>query len=418
MVNRVLFLAFFLISVRVLAQPPLPVFKGAIAENRQLFYDQAVAQDIDRNLNKPLRGDTEEDWMAAFDVMSLLQFHNSFVDNKIDSVVKDPAGRTVSFLKSLLGLLNNNYPGYSEEVGAILKASTDKKLFTMAATYLLQQGSTADSLLVISETKKRLDAFNADDFWNVFLARLQHQSIGIRAFFDKHYLPGNVLVISLQRPNRNFPGLALIRDTAGNFLMENDSMPIAIPQLARSLSNMPGYISMGNTPVGVLRMAGFDTSRSYFIGPTTNVQLTLPFEFRASHYFKDSTLADSAFTKNRYSTLLPQGANSPLLYEAYYAGKAGRSEIIAHGTTVDPAYYSGRPYFPFPPTAGCLTTEEWWSPTTGRRMKSGQQQLADAISKAGGPNGYYIVLELNDEQRSVSPDEIIGYLPKIGRDKK
>ena len=94
---------------------------------------------------------------------------------------------------------------------------------------------------------------------------------------------------------------------------------------------------------------------------------------------------------------------------------AGRTEIIAHGTTVDPAYYKGKPYFPLTPTQGCLCTKEIWDESSGKLLESDQQKLADAVSKAGGPYGYTIVINLDDSQHNITMEEILPFLKLAGR---
>jgi hypothetical protein len=98
------------------------------------------------------------------------------------------------------------------------------------------------------------------------------------------------------------------------------------------------------------------------------------------------------------------------LFESLYAGMAGRTEIIAHGTTVNPEYYKAQPYFPISPTQGCLCTKEIWSAVDGKRMESDQQKLVDAVKKAGGADGYCIVIEIDDQQKPVSLKEILPFL--------
>jgi hypothetical protein len=96
--------------------------------------------------------------------------------------------------------------------------------------------------------------------------------------------------------------------------------------------------------------------------------------------------------------------------ETFFAGMAGRTEIIAHGSTVDPSYYKGTLYYPLTPTLGCLCTKEMWDGETGKRKQSDQQKLVDALQQAGGADGYYIVVELNDEQRAVELNDLLPYL--------
>ncbi|HSN61683.1 MAG TPA: hypothetical protein VLR49_12160, partial [Ferruginibacter sp.] len=148
-----------------------------------------------------------------------------------------------------------------------------------------------------------------------------------------------------------------------------------------------------------------------FIGPTVNVQLSMPFEKPAAHFYADSTLTDTTWDINQYRNLLPNELKDYYpLYQSYYAGKAGRTEIIIHGTTINPAYYTSQPYFPLTPTMGCLTSKEIWNEETGQRLESDQQKLINALIPAGGAQGYSIVININDEQK---PDLLYDIIPAI-----
>ncbi len=284
----------------------------------------------------------------------------------------------------------------------------------MSANYILPQSAAPDKLMM----KKAVDQKLRTDPGNTVLTELSEQ-ISTKhipppspsSFFSPSYLPGQVIVFSFQRQNRDFPGLAIVRDGNGNFIRNKDSSFFYVQQLARSEGNMPGYISMGNTPQGIFRMDGFDTSKLFFIGPTTNIQLTMPFENKASHFFRDSSMADSVWRIEDYAKMLPENfRNYRPMYGSWYAGKAGRTEIIAHGTTIDPDFYKGRSYYPYTPSAGCLVTKEFWNEATGMLQSSDQLLLTQAVSRAGGPKGYLIVIELNDLQRPVVLQDISNFL--------
>ena len=155
-------------------------------------------------------------------------------------------------------------------------------------------------------------------------------------------------------------------------------------------------------------MIGFGNSKSTFIGPTTNIQMVMPFE-------KSEDVPDSV-TQNfgsNYNSLLPDSWKKYFpFFEAYYAGLAGRTEIIAHGTTVNPNYYKAQPYYPLTPTAGCLCTKEIWDNIDGKRRESDQQKLVNTLKIVGGANGYCVVVEIDDLQKSVSLSDILPYLKK------
>ena len=158
-------------------------------------------------------------------------------------------------------------------------------------------------------------------------------------------------------------------------------------------------------------MFGFSVSESQFIGPTPNIQMAMPFEMSVRSFFADSSITDSVWTEDWYKKLLPSRfLNHFPVYGTYYAGAAGRTEIISHGTAVDPRYYLGKPYYPHTPSMGCLTTSEIWD-EKGRRTISNQQQLVNALLKAGGAHGYCIVLEIDDRPEPVTLKDVQRYLP-------
>jgi hypothetical protein len=149
-----------------------------------------------------------------------------------------------------------------------------------------------------------------------------------------------------------------------------------------------------------------------FIGPTPNIQLRLPFEAGVDAYFHHPVSpADTVWSRSLYEELLPESWRSrEPVYEAYYAGKAGRTEIIAHGTTIDPEFYRNLPCYPFTPSLGCLTTLELWSPLTGICGYSDQVELLNAYHSVGNGPGFFVLLELDDRKMPVTPGEVLPEL--------
>jgi len=70
-------------------------------------------------------------------------------------------------------------------------------------------------------------------------------------------------------------------------------------------------------------------------------------------------------------------------------------------------YYIKQPYYPLTPTQGCLTSKEVWDENTGIRTQSDQQLLINSMIKAGGADGYAIVINIDDEQRPVLLYDIV-----------
>ena len=389
----------------------IPFAKQTTKENRAKEYRDLIGN-INSNISLPLTDSTEENWQGAFEAMELLNYRTPFIDARIRTVFDSVEKRSTGFQRSLLEMAYPLYPkDFVPQIVSLAKQTKNSKLFAMCCEYLLLNNRQSEyKNLVLTRVKDSLLNPHADNlFFTVLQNKLTLRSTPkppVADLLSKVFLPNEMVLFSFQRSNRNFPGLVMVRGKDGAFIKTKDGKYFAVPQLARSCSNMPGYITNGNTPQGIFKIFGFTVSQSSFIGPTTNIQMVLPYE-------NSQDVADSVtrLLGDNYRFLLPgYWKNYYPVYEAYYAGKAGRTEIIAHGTTVNPAYYKKQLYYPLTPTQGCLSTKEMWSSTDGKRMESDQQKLVDAVKKAGGANGYCIVIEIDDQQKPVSIKDILPFL--------
>jgi hypothetical protein len=406
------------------AQSNTEFFKDAIKAKRDTFYNRTL-RSIQKTFLLPLDESTEENWQSTFYNINLLNYKSK----KVDEVVKNIATKIVlqsdDCKKAFLDLINNRYPkAYFTTVQKICNSTENAKLQAMCIHYLLgSRKTTADDDWIKGKFKTILTKNDS----STIISELEYEvestfrkmkQPGIFSFFDSSYLPNTTIVFSFQRKNRDYPGLAMIRKADGTFLKNSDGTYFAVGQLARSISNMPGYISNGNTPQGIFTMHGFDTSKNYFIGPSSNIQLSMPHEYNSITVNGD--IVDTSCTLEQYRNLLPKECRDYApLYGTFYAGKAGRTEIIAHGTTINPSYYSTCSYYPFTPTMGCLTSVEIWDSKTGYLQKSNQQKLTDALQKNGGAIGYLIVVEINHNSKEnnrynypVTLEDLNMYLPK------
>jgi len=418
-----LLFSFLLLSLLSVAQTDtVPAFKGAVKASRQKTYSNIVKNSIIKNLSVPLTDSTEENWEDAFYAMELINYNQPWVNDKIKMAFDSIEKKSVGFQRALMELVYTNYKNnFVASTAALLQKTENAKVFAMCAEYLFKYDAQPATLSKISllGSQKFLATSNKKNY--AIISSLLTRTIDIttkhtdfilkKELFAKNYLKGNVVVYSIQRKNRNYAGIVLIKDTSGNITKDEKGNIFFVSQLARSITNLPGYLTNGNTPQGFFRMYGFDVSKSAALGTTENIQLTMPFETSVQHFLKDSSITDTSWTADLYKKLFPSFAtNYYKLYEAYYASQAGRTEIIAHGTTVDPEYYKGQTYYPYTPTQGCLCTKEIWSDKDGKRLISDQQKLVDAVKKAGGADGYLIVIEIDDQQKPVNINEILPYL--------
>jgi len=123
-----------------------------------------------------------------------------------------------------------------------------------------------------------------------------------------------------------------------------------------------------------------------------------------THYFP---IVFNAPPERIYRSYFPDNwQNWNGLMEAYDAGRIGRSEIIAHGSTIDPEWFKDETYYPLSPTLGCLSGLELWNKQTGRIDRSDQLDLVNCFIETKGTKGYLMVINLDDKKMPVSREEV------------
>lgn len=379
----------------------------AKTEMRSQFYENLI-DTIQKNLMHPLNPETEADWQAAFWALELTGYRSPEVLMALKQGFTTFPERSVNFQRALLEAIYTLYPTeFQSEMTGVAQITRQPKIFAMAVCYL-----------------KRIDP--AKNFYSVWLRQnfpdwQIHPILHRLAQMDSATLPmpplqallahpiaaGKPTIYSLQRPNRDFPGLLVAKTSDGRFLRNEDGSLFHIPQLARSLSNLPGFLTNGNTPQGIFSFNGVLTSQSIFIGPSPTLQMVLPFEADPVQFFHHA-VSEEKWNPDLYRKLLPAGwQNFPPIFEAFFAGEAGRNEIIAHGTTVNTEFYRGTPFYPFTPSLGCLTALELWSPTDGRCLVSGQIQLLNQLRRYNIETGFLVVVNLTDKSEPVTLSEVL-----------
>lgn len=418
------FLFFILVtsSQKIWAQYDVPLYTPYTTESaRENLKERLIKNSITKNLLLSLTDSTEENWQDAFDAMEVMEYNTPFTRSKVHAAFDSAAKRSVLFQRALLEVGYTNYPAqFHLQTKELLSETLDPRIFAMCAEYLVQSknDSTLKRHILATLFEKFGDSVFINPVLNMLQNRLQTPRMGkeissrevLKGILNKNFLPNQIVMYSFQRKDRDYPGMVLLRNANGDFIKDSLGNIFHIPQLARSITNLPGYLRNGNTPQGIFKMYGFGVSMSSFIGPTANVQMGMPVELSLQKFFNDSTISDSIWTIDRYQKMIPQKIKDYLpLYQSYYAGLIGRTEIIAHGTTIDPKYYLGKSYYPLTPTQGCLCTKEIWD---GKRLESDQQKLINGLLKAGGANGYCVVIEIDDKHAPVTINDLVPYLPK------
>ncbi|MGN6212812.1 hypothetical protein [Parafilimonas sp.] len=411
-------IAVLLFSVAVTAQPPMPddmVFsrvttKDAKAARYRYLADTAIKQ----YLLDPLNDDNEGEWNDALWAMELLQYKDDFTRQKLGVAWSKAAQLSTYFQKNLLETTFSLYKTeFKPQALQLMQQTKSVSIFIRCAEYVLRADSVNGKSLVAALIKQKFPYDNSLGMQllksRIYAGKPQPRP-PMLDIFDSGFLSGKTVIFSLQRSNRDYAGLVLIRKPDGTFLKDSTGGFFHTSQLARAITNYPFYITNGNTPQGILRFNGFDVSRLLYIGPTQNLQLQLPFEITASSFFADSNYIDSSWNLGLYASLLPPSwKNYNNIYESFYAGQMGRNAIIMHGTTIDPEFYKDQPYYPQTPSMGCLCSFEDWS-EDGYRTVSNQQKIVNAINNIGSSEGYVVVIDIDNKKSNVDISEVLPLL--------
>ncbi len=214
------------------------------------------------------------------------------------------------------------------------------------------------------------------------------------------------VVFSFQRRDRQQIGLAMVRGADGKFIRNADGSYFQVPQLAMALTNLPGTITNGNTPQGLFTVVGAGTATNKWIGPTPYLESKIPIEGKVEEFTHSAQSGE--WTDAFYDSFLPETWRGYWPFkEALLAGRAGRDEMLMHGTTVNSEYYRGQSFYPGTPSAGCLVAVESWS-LDGKLLKSDQLSLAKAFTSGGVDRGYLVVVEIDDRAARVTIEDVIA----------
>lgn len=380
----------------------------ARAEERRQLVDEKIALGV----AEPLYDQTEEKWKGALWATLLLRNRHSFSIGGVRGTlgnfgkVGEPLRRQV--LETAYGVFPEQF---ASEIAVLLPKIDNPKQFAMATLYLVRSetdGTPPATFVRIMEQQF------PDWSGSPILQSLRHdlenpadkEVAGRPPLADLFAAPGfrdRPVIFSLQRTDRRFPGLAVVRRADGRFVRNADGSLFHIPHLALSASNLPGYITNGNTPEGILSISGTGIAQNPFIGPTPYIHTTLPFEVPRAQWTHDQTADGNDLPLDSYREMLPQSWRGYRPFEeAWYAGNAGRSEIIAHGTVIDPDYYVGEACYPITPSMGCLTATELWSPADGSAVRSDQLALLHAFFGGGVDQGWLAVVDIDAKSAPVT----------------
>ena len=392
------------------------IYSDYVLFQKRARLDKDLRENITmKSFGLDLDSNTEYKFESACLAVSQFLFKSPEIQSGFDKMFASFNWLQSETKRALLEAVYAVYPNeYNLNIKSVFDNETDAGLFTMAAVYLLRHNDNIenrntlkismvekfpgyDTITILAELEKYINSYGHAK---------KKKTPDIVQLFQHQRSVGRKTIYSFQRWNRDYPGLAIIQHADGRFARDSNGRLLVFQQLARSASDLPYFITNGSTPQGAFSLQGSAVSKINWIGPTPNLQMVMPFEDSWNKYFHQP-LAPNQDSLVLYKQLFPVSwRNYAPVFEVWNAGKTGRSEIIAHGTTIDPAYYAGKPFYPLTPTMGCLCAREEWNVTTGRLQLSEQYGLVTAYNNSPGKNGYLYVINLDDQQKAVSREEL------------
>ena len=366
----VLLLLFFVANSHWLFSQSLSqdIYSDYVLFQKRARLDKDLRENIvAKTFNEKLDSNNEHKFESACLAISQFLFDGPGIKTGFDQLFTNYEWLQWDTRRSFLEAVYAVYPGeYYNNIKSIFLNESEPTLFAMAAVYLLRKDTLTDNRndlkIAMVEKFPGYDSINVlvelERYINSYTPGNHKKLPDLIRLFAHQKMIGRKVIYSLQRWNRDYPGLAIIQHANGRFARDANGRLLVFQQLARSASDLPYFITNGSTPQGLFSLQGTAISRINWIGPTPNLQMTMPFEDSWDRYFHQP-LTPGQDSMLLYTQLLPASwRNYAPMMEAWYAGKTGRSEIIAHGTTIDPEYYAGKPFYPLTPTMGCLCARE------------------------------------------------------------
>ena len=389
---------------------PYTIANEAATKRKQQVWQQA------NNLNTlPIGSDDETSYPIDVALWNVSQFkvRTPQSDSGVARLVKNYEALRESTQRALLEVVYGLYPGqFLPAMRAIAAYGGHPRNFAMAALHVYNAEPTEETRQWI---RSKMNGVSGNEGQQIMLQVLSQYIHGhkpatipsLDSLFARQQIHKFKIVYSFQRANRDFPGLAIVQNTDGSFARDSLGQLRTFVQLARSASNLPYFLTNGSTPQGLYTIMGTAVSKNVFIGPTPNLHTAMMYEVNPptfTHYFP---IVFNAPPERIYRSYFPENWQKwSGIMEACDAGRIGRSEIIAHGSTIDPEWFKDEPYYPLSPTLGCLSGLELWNKQTGHIDRSDQLDLVNCFIETKGTKGYLMVINLDDKKMPVSKEEL------------
>ncbi len=384
-------------------------FDFASLARKDSFYTELKLKIVE-SLKKENRRDVKKmaDGLWASELtLTRSQEFKDFLDELLDSISTfEP-----DLQRRILQTIHSLYRGeFQEKVTNFAHSTTDVKLFAMAISQLNLEPQKVEYFEYLTKSKfsNKLD----NPIITALLLSLKMKMAGervvpsVKELLNYQKDSSVFRMYMFVRSDRDYSGQIVFRKKDGSFLKDSSGNALTLPYFARSITNLPGYVTNGNSPQGIFAITGAYNSPAKLIGPTPRIRLYMPSEGDNNLFYNGYKNVNKLSDSVLYSLLLPESwRNYSPVYESYYAGKAGRFDIVMHGTTVDQRYYKNEIFYPNVPTHGCLSGIEKWD-DKGYLVFSYQEKLLAIYNSLGNPKGYLYLIELDSQQKDVTAEEV------------
>jgi len=387
-----------------------------LKENKDRYYKNLIEK-IESTFKSNIKINLFEWSQALKDAESIL-LKDDFVKIAVGKSLSLPIDKHIKLQRTVLGTAYALFKvEFQKQINNLFLKTKDKLSYAISVNYLTRSNyEKRNRIFYLNDLKSRFKDYQQNSLLNNLLYDLNNpanqkfnQQPNIKDLLTHKFQKGKTIVYSFHRRNRLYPGITVIKKPDGSFVKNSDSSIFNIPQLAVSYSNLPGYISNGNTPEGIYSIIGWYISPTETIGPTPNLLVRSPFEVSPEIFFHKRNEYNK-WNINDYSNLLPDSwKNYFPIYQSFYAGKSGRKLIIIHGSTDELNYFRDQLYFPLTPTRGCLSSSEIWSEENGECLESDQAKLIIAFKSTRQKKGFLVVVELDNKEKPISINEIENF---------
>ncbi len=360
-----------------------PVNDFTLKIQRDSFYAEKIYF-IDSVFSEKPDKTNEPAFTGAFWASELMLVRNSVSEQAVRWGLNHFAEFTPLFRRSLLQHVYTLYhPDFISIIDSLIRDENDEKLFAMMAEYILLDDTTRLNGILELMNHRFPEWKSHPVLQGMILNHSGYDPVSrseLEELIRYRENANEATVYVIVNKNRDLPGYAIIQKSDGHIIKyKNDTLRIKL--LARSITNMPGYLTNGNTPTGVFSLQSLSSSNNIFIGPTPVLMTFLPFEISLEAFTFGSRKSEQ-WTMDDYDRFFPEGwSNLTQKNMAFFAGEAGRSEIIIHGTAIDEEYYRNQAYYPFTPSLGCFCTLERWDSESGVLMESEQMKLIKILKR-------------------------------------